>query len=271
MRLSLQDKIALIYTQFGSQRLTADFLGISHQRVGRILKTGSPELGGYTVNSRVLKDPELTQIVDFGLLVHTEIARAQAIADGIPFSAKFPVYSKRLIRSTGELSDRVIVSNTHWLSDNLRNSWIAFSNKTDRYVGISVRSTVNLSVYLDQASKRAEERRKKGGRISKDELRSILLGKMQFELDHTNGVQIKAVYTKKTMMSANFPSSLVIADIEDKLTRKHQPATGDPKTAYADSIVLQLDIRKQTNVYGKDTKRKETRRDKQRVSRNRRK
>lgn len=92
MKLSLGDKLALIYTSAGSQRNVAGITGLSHQQVGRILRRN---LEGGDL-SRWENDPEIVQAVNVAFDIHKDLARGVAKRHGIPFTPAVPVYMERL-------------------------------------------------------------------------------------------------------------------------------------------------------------------------------
>ena len=253
--LSLADKLALIYTGAESQRNVAALVGISHQKVGRILK------GEYSPDSKALRDPGLIAAVDAALRIHTDVARAQARRDGLPFDPALPVFYSRLPmkvskmvnqidRKTGELvrvkvpvidprtgrqqvapGDRVAAQNTHWLSDSLRNAWIAGKAKTGKFYAASVGSIVDIRVYKkkrDAAQKGPRNERQKENR------RQII------EKVNAGAINVP-MYTKYTPL--DFPASMIARDIDDKLRTKHEPATGTPGTLLANQVLFQIDTR----------------------------
>lgn len=274
MALTLQDQVALIYTSQGSQRAVARLLGVSHQMVGRILRTGQE--GGYKVNAPRLKDPALRETVARGLRTHTDLARAQARRDGIPFNAQVPIYYARLPDfpktqlkvdpSTGEIltdrdgkmlrepvldaagqpvmmkSERIAANHVHWVSDKLRDAWLTQTQKTQVFAAATVQSWVNLRVYMKQADARAREANARFGRKrTKDQaryrkhLQSLL---REAKLEGVPDV-IMPIYTRATAL--DFAPSRVLKDINDQLRTKHDPATGPefPETTRAASILLQ--------------------------------
>ena len=235
MPLSLQEKVALIYTSAGSQRKVADLLGLSHQQVGRILKAGSPELGGYPSNSRALKNPALAEAVNFGFSIHKELARRQAKADNIPFDPKLPVFARNLPHKDGKPGGRVAAEHTHWLPDSLRKQWITLAFKSRKYAAVSVQSVVALYDYMRQAQNRAQQERPTGEAIA-----NAIGLQMRLEDGHTR----QLIGTQATPLQfPDYALPLILADIDDKLKRKHEPATGAQGTNLATRIVLQIDNR----------------------------
>jgi hypothetical protein len=262
--LSLADKLALIYTSAGSQRNVAALTGISHQKVGRILK------GEYAPESKVLSDPGLRAAIDVALSIHTDIARSQARRDGIPFDASIPVYYARLPfkvfekveyidQLTGEVKekrvpvidpktgkqkidrgDRIAAQNTHWLSNDLRNAWIAATVKTKKFYAASVGSFVNLRRYNARADARfrGKERTEKQQRW-REQLKAREAAQKPGELDSA------PLFTKYIAVGQDgFSPLTAVRNIEDQLRQKHEPATGEPGTFLAQQILLQFDTRR---------------------------
>lgn len=272
MALSLRDKISLIYTSAGSQRGVASLVGISHQKIGRILHEQS--------SPRVLSDPGLIAAVDLAFSIHKDMARTQARVHALPYDPRYPIFIQRMPlketerRPTGELvfddytqkwepkykffpvidpktgkqriipGDRVAALHTHWLSDRIRNAWIAAMQKTGKFAAASVGSIVNLIVY----SKRADQEFKGKRRRPDQEDSRLQIKDKIINQQIINGL----IYTKYTAMDAQFPSHYIIDDINRKLNEKHAPATGDPGTAFANQILLQVDTRAGKDGNSKD-------------------
>ena len=263
MSLSLQDRVALIYTSAGSQREVARRLGISHQKVGRILKAGQE--GGYRPDAKTLRDPALVAQVDRGFKDHQRIVRETAKAQGLPYSAAVPVFYGRLPRKvtrtevdrqTGEIrrvpvidpqtgrqkiepGDRVVAPHVHWLSDKLRGDWIRAVHKTEKFAGVSVASLVNLKLYF----KRADERMR-GQKRTPDQKKWRKEMRERIKVAEIQAASLEAaVYTKPVPM--DFGADTVIKRIDRQLKEKHQPATGPdlPGTKLAAKILLQIDPR----------------------------
>lgn len=236
MKLSLQDKIALIYTLAGSQRRAADLIGISHQRVGRILRTGYD--GGYRHDSRALTDPVLIGAVNHAFKIHSDVTRLQAREHGLPFDPRFPVFYERKPLPDGTPGDRVVALHTHWLSDTLRNSWVASMQQSGRFYSASVSSMVDLVVY----SRRAVE-------FSKDKYRAPD-GTTSIDRAISQNVTRGTIFTKYVPMDPRYISPHeLINGLNMMLYNKHAPAVASPGTALATSVLLQVDTRK-TNQDG---------------------
>lgn len=261
--LSLADKLALIYTSAGSQRNVAALVGISHQKVGRILK------GEYAPGSRVLNDPGLIAAIDTAFRIHTDVARAQARRDGLPFDGNLPVFYAKLpfkVTSkvekidpkTGEVKvdrvpvidpatgkqkvvpgDRISAQNTHWLSNDLRSAWIAKTVATRKFYAASVGSFVNLKKYNAKADARfrdkprTEKQEKYREQLKAREARQI-----------ANQIDSAPIFTRYVATGADgFSPQAAVNQINDQLRRKHEPATGEDGTFLAQQILLQLDTR----------------------------
>lgn len=254
--LTLADRLALIYTSAGSQRNVAALTGLSHQKVGRILK------GQYAPDSKVLKDPGLRAAIDAAFRIHTDVARAQARRDGLPFDAALPVFYSRLPMKvskmidtvdprTGEVvrakvpvidprtgrqqvapGDRVAAQNVHWLSDDLRNAWIAGKAKTKKFYAASVGSIVDIRIYKKRAD--AAQRGPRTDR-QRENRRQIV------ERVNAGAINVP-MFTKYTPL--DFPARMIERDIAEKLRTKHEPATGGPGTLLANQVLFQVDTRR---------------------------
>jgi hypothetical protein len=259
MALSIQDQVALIYTSQGSQRAVARLLGISHQKVGRILKTGQE--GGYKPDAPSLRDAALRAQVELGFEQHRNIVRRQAQADRLPFNAAVPVFYRRLPRTvtveridprTGEIvrvpvidpatgkprtvpGDRVAAQNVHFLSDKLRADWIARTARTGKFAAASVGSMVNLAVYKKKGE---AAQRGRGPRTDKAKAsRRSIVQKLEA------GQVLSPMYSKPIPL--DFPAARINREVDKVLREKHGPATGPelPGTQLADRILLQVDTR----------------------------
>lgn len=274
MSLSLRDKIALIYTSAGSQRGVASLVGISHQKVGRIL------MDAYAPKSRALSDPGLIKAIDLAFSIHKDITRSQARAHGLPYDGRVPVFIQRMPLASGVLGDRVAALHTHWLSNQLRDAWIVAMQQSGKFANASVSSIVNLVVYSKRAensignkyrdendlhnkysieNKIIKDMRERGLKVPAFNLEMDRAKNPNFEKERRNitnwlsGHSIAQqvvqgpIYTKYTAMDPRFAPQKILRDINDKLQLKHAPAVGAPGTAMATSVLLQVDTR-----HGKD-------------------
>ena len=259
MALSLQDQVALIYTSQGSQRAVARLLGISHQKVGRILKAGQE--GGYKSDAPTLRDQALRALVERGFETHRAIVRRQAQADRLPFNSALPVFYARLPRTvttervdprTGEIvrvpvidpatgrprtvpGDRVAAQNIHFMSDQLRAQWLAKTAASGKFAAASVGSMVNLAVYKKKGE---AAQRGKGPRTDKAKAsRKSIVQKIEA------GQVLSPMYSKPIPL--DFPAARINREVNKVLREKHGPATGPelPGTQLADRILFQVDTR----------------------------
>lgn len=289
MSLSLRDKIALIYTGAGSQRRVAQFVGVSHQRIGRILN-GEAGL-------KLLTDPDVRAAVDIAFSIHKQVTRQQAKAHALPYDAKIPVFqqrmplkvSKRVLtgrrkwdEERGEYvpeiktvpvrdangrpvvvpGDRVAALHTHHLSNEQRNAWITAMHASGKFIGASIASIVNLVTYS-----KAAERLRSG--LTNDPQKVVdrltILLKIEDARDalrnQAPGIDTRTLnqqvvqgmlYTKVTPMTFNL--DFVLNDINQKLQSKHAPHTGElhPATKLASNMLLQVDTRKDQNGESRD-------------------
>lgn len=260
---SIRDRVALIYTSAGSQREVARRLGISHQKVGRILKLGQE--GGYRPDAKALQSPELRAAVDRGYAEHKRIVKAQAKRDGIPYRDAAPVFQRRLPikvtttvvdRRTGEMKrvpvidpatgrqqtrpgERIEAPNLHWLSDAQRASFVRAMHSTGKFAGVSVQSLVNLKAYFRRAeanmrgTKRTDQQKQ-----WRQELRDRIKAQ-----EAQSASMLTELYTKAVPM--DFGADRVIKEVNKQLAQKHEPASGSefPGTQLAKSILLQIDTR----------------------------
>lgn len=277
MKLSLQDKVALIYSAQGSQRATARFMGLSHQQVGRLLRIGQE--GGYSPKSRVLSNEFLPLLVDQAFADHKQIVKARARADDLPYSNAVPIYSARMLFSDGMRGDRVEANHLHWLSDNLRNAWILEVKRSQKYAQVSVGSIVSLVDY----NRLAQNSQKKQYRDSQQlaNAKSFLIQTLLRAAEQTGsdtplniipphlrtkegienmgssdiaslsrklqslklGTITGRIQTPYIPMTSGFTDDDVLLNVNARLNEKHAGAVGDPGTVLADRILLQVDTR----------------------------
>lgn len=102
MKLSIADKLALIYTSAGSQRKVADFVGASHQTIGRILHAASEGRSIETYTKR----PELVESINAAFEIHKDLTRRVAKQHALPYDPQAPVYAERLALKKRAVIDR---------------------------------------------------------------------------------------------------------------------------------------------------------------------
>ena len=267
---SLRDRIALTYTSAGSQREVARRLGITHQKVGRLLREEIAE------GSRALKNPpDLDQRVANAYADHKRIVKAQAKKDGIPYRDATPVYQARLPPlpvtrpvidpQTGEIiidprtgkarrepvidprtglqqlrqSQRVQAPHLHWLSNDQRAAFVRSMHSTGKFAGVAVQSLLNLKAYYRQA-----EQRMRGVKRTSDQKRWRKEMRERIKAKEIQAASMMIeVYTKPVPM--DFSADRVVKELNKQLRQKHEPASGDefPGSELAKSILLQIDTR----------------------------
>lgn len=240
MTFTLREQLALIYTSAGSMRNVAGLVGVSHQKIGRVLHP--PEHGGYKPESRVLSDPGFIRAVAVAFSIHLDICREQAAADGLPFSEITPVYARRLayVDNQGEIRSglRVLADHTHWLTNEQRAVWISFEKRSKIYNNVSVGSYVDLLFYFERGEdywKSLEQRGQFRTDVQYEHRRNLMM-------KIARNIERAWIYTPKTPLEG-IPISQVIADITRKLRSKHEPAATDPKSQIAGQIILQIKSR----------------------------
>lgn len=238
MAQSLRDRLALIYTSAGSMRRTAGMVGLSHQQIGRILR------GEYSPRAAILTDPGVKAAVSMAYSIHRDITREQARTHGLPFFSQLPVYMARLpmkqkVKGKRVLGDRVSALHTHWLSNEQRNFFIALAHQSRRFVAASVQSTVNLVVYNKQADARMRA-------LQRPRNQSELAGRDYVVSQIRQQIVRGPIYTPLAYFS--FDLFTTLDKINDSLMTKHAPATGEEGTAFAESVLLQVDHRENENV-----------------------
>lgn len=270
MKLSLADKLALIYTSAGSMRKTAALAGLTHQQVSRILHKAADNQSLAYYERR----DDIKASVEVAFTLHKDVTRDTARKHGLPFDARIPVFAERLpmtkhrlmvdgrelasgtveelrdwharnqppgkARIVRTLGERVGALHLHWLPDRLRDKWISTSQKTGKYYAASVGSVVNLPAYMKSAAQRITNFMQRGG-IKTEQMIKARESLRVLVKDH---VKLARVFTPYTTMQKDFPSELITENINDKLQTRHAPAVGEKGTAYADQILLQLDTRK---------------------------
>jgi hypothetical protein len=266
VKLSVQDKLALMLTSAGSQRRLGDFIGVSHQRVGRWLREGQE--GG---TKRPPSDPAILDAINQAFAIHTEVSRDQARKDHLHFDAKAPVFAARLWKQKTERvrtpegetvyrpvvdrqgrpvmhpGDRVAIEHTHWLRDSLRTHLVTAAQKSGKYLHASIGSLVNLQVYRSRADARFRAqgmRRTESQRAHREQMnRKLQLGE-----------QSGWVFTPYIPTPANVASDVITDRMSDLLRERHEPATGTPGTALGAQILLQVDNRDATPPAAKPRK-----------------
>lgn len=238
MRLSLNQKIALILTSAHSQRNAASLIGCSHQQIGRWIKPN--ENGEYKQIPQ-----EWAESIEIAFSIHTELTREQAAVDGLPFFKEIPVYAEKgLLRKTDKKGkrikgDRVIIEKAQYMDAPLRDAYLRKAYKSKQFHHATVGSTVSAYEYArNKASLEIKTRRDKSSKALKQLTRAILANfytaesvKTIEEKDHKQRFYIKKVEFGKAANNENF----AMRQINNQLREKHEPAA----ISFADEIIFQ--------------------------------
>ncbi len=244
MRLTLQDKLALALTSYGSVRALADDIGVSARTVSRWLREGQTDDVGRSIGVRAI--PEYAaDAIDAVFAIHRDITKEQARIDRLPFNAAAPVFIERKpLRTTGQKGDRAVAEYTQFIRPDLRVETIKQSAKSGKFLQASVRSRIDLKRYFKERA--IEKIKERGWRLSPAELaRSMLNSFLEKEAREKNRIIDKgepfSLYTQYENISPQRRDHLAAAmGVEDKLRKKHEPATGTGNTALADAFLFQL-------------------------------
>ena len=236
--LTLQDKLAIAMTSAGSMRALAAQIGVTHQKVGRWLRQG--EDGG------VKQIPaEASRAIGKAFAAHVKVARERAKADRIPFDSSLPLYAERKPLSTGEIGDRVFVTDTQFIRHATREAYFRQRAQTKRFYFGSVRSIVNLKTYFKRVASEEVDKGKFKGFTKAEaaaEIASAWKGRERVERGRIIDTQAPfPLYTRKSPMHAQVVTPRESAsNVERQLREKHEPATGAPGTVAADQYLFQL-------------------------------
>ena len=214
-----QDKLALTMTSAGSQRRLAAALGITHQRLGRMLK-GETQVPA-----------ELMPNINTVFKQHTLLTRQQAAVDKLPFNPDLPVFMEikpyektrvvtRINRETGEpelhrvgtgewvKGTRAMAENIQYLNGLLVKSWLTRMHLTNSFYAASVGSVINLADYPGR--------------------KPAMLGGQP---------ELTQWFTQKEMFTLGAPDP--VQALADKLVR-HSVATNVPGAVLMNKIMLQV-------------------------------
>lgn len=243
MALTLQEKLALSLTSWGSLNALAGAVGVSPRTVTRWLKEGQPD-GVKAIPAAA------RQVVDQVFSIHKDVTRDQARAHGVPYNAARPVFMERRPMRTGELGDRVFVDRTEYIERPLRMEIMRDAQQTRRFVSASVQSEVDLYQYFqnDEASNATT---KTGMRFvvdrtpkarAKTALRSFVAKEKRDKGRIVDVAQPFNLYTRYADISfLRDPDDMRgVVDIEEQLRRKHEPAVGQPGNVLANKYLYQL-------------------------------
>lgn len=249
MRLSLQDKLALALTSYGSMSALARDMGVSRNTVKRWLNEGqinedeSSDNAGELIGVKQIPD-YAAPLIDTVFQIHSDVAREQARADGLPFNKAAPLYVERKTLRDGRKGERAVAEHTQHVRPDLRVMSIKQAAQSGVYLQASVRSRIDLKRYFKERA--IEKIKERGWRMSPAELaRSMLKSFIDKEEREKNRIIDKgepfALFTQYENISPQRKDYLAAAmGIEEKIRNKHEPATGASNTALADAFLFQL-------------------------------
>jgi DNA-binding transcriptional regulator YdaS (Cro superfamily) len=165
MSLSQQEKLALMMTSAGSQRNLASLLGVTHQTLGRWLKSDYVDPAGRLIVERdasgrragVKEIPrEASAAINAAFSFHKQVTREQAKIDRVPYDPNFPIFYERpKSRIDGKPSLRFVAKQTQFIHPQLRRDVITSVAATGKVFAFSVRSMLDLYLYLNKLLARA--------------------------------------------------------------------------------------------------------------------
>ncbi len=223
-------------TSAGSQRRLAAMLGITHQKLGRWLREGEP--GGVKAIPAEARGA-IAQVFS----IHRDIAKQQARVDGIPFDSNVPVLLQRPnIQLNGKRvpGDRAIALNTEFIRDVDRSYFIRSMRATNAFHNVSVRSTIDWFVYMqDKEIERARDRA-----YAPRQMQLLQDGSIRVKRRTADGrikstiiaADVRPVYTQRQSMLKGTRGVDIVDSIEKIMRERHSPAA----TRMADEYLFQL-------------------------------
>lgn len=258
MTLTPQEKLALALTTAGSQRALAKLVGVSHQKIGRWLREGIPAVidptTGYLIASAGAKSIPLEAMpaINQAFEIHKDIAQAQAKADDLPYDPKAPIFARRINHQDGTTGNRVLVENTQYIRDELRDKVIESTARSKKYYKVSVRSIVNLYAYASKAASVELEKTasfKNKSTREKNQLQKKKADSFYQHITNRMGIQKQfhekaPMYTSGDALTYKQPNGRFVTDPESakralnfKLRTKMQPAAVEG--GLADQMIFQ--------------------------------
>jgi DNA-binding transcriptional regulator YdaS (Cro superfamily) len=251
MSLSQQEKLALMMTSAGSQRNLASLLGVTHQTLGRWLKSDYIDPAGRLIVERdasgrragVKEIPrEASAAINAAFSFHKQVTREQAKIDRVPYDPNFPIFYERpKSRIDGKPSLRFIAKQTQFIHPQLRRDVITSVALTNRVAAFTIRSDINLYTYTKAKS------------ATPTSLDNAFT--MQGDTDQKNRPTLRASYLKRVddkIKNPQFaPVSTLMGDlrtkriinksineVESKLRERHSPNA--LPNGFANQFVFQL-------------------------------
>lgn len=239
MALTLQEKLALAYTSWGSAAAMAGAIGVSPRTIKRWLRAGE--------DGQVKSIPAYaSDAINTLFAQHADIVRSQAVADRIPYSRSRPIFLKRKNLRDGSPGDRVIGEHTHYIRRDLRMQIMADQQRSQRYMAASVRSVIDLSRYfrLDAEGnvKRLFSFGKTPAQTAASDLKAFIAKEKRERGRIIDKTEPFPLFTRYENISPqrDIDDMRGVIGIEKQMRSKHEPATGDPGTVAGDQFLFQL-------------------------------
>lgn len=239
MALTLQDKLALALTSWGSAAAMAAAAGVSPRTMKRWLNEGQ-EFGVKSIPLAA------TAAIDTLFQVHKDVTKWQARADGIPWSQWRPIFLERKMLRDGRPGDRVVGEHTQYIRRELRMQIMADQQRSQRYMAASVRSVIDLSRYFRLDAEGNVKRQYSFGRTpaqnASHDLRAFIAKEKRERGRIIDKTEPFPLFTRYENISPqrDIDDMRGVIGIEKQMRSKHEPATGDPGTVAGDQFLFQL-------------------------------
>ena len=247
MRLTSQDKLALTLTSYVSVRALARDLGVSHQKIGRWLREGQRDESGARIG--VVQIPTYAaESINAVFAIHSDLAKQQARIDKLPYNKNAPIFTERKLMRNGNKGERAVADNTQFIRPDLRIETMVSATKSGKYLQASVSSRIDLKRYfkeraLDLAMQRGYRTDKYRIKQLSDAMLDSFIRKEAAQknriIDKGEPFHLFTQYENISAARSSYPLEAALG-IEDKLRKKHEPSTGGPNTALAESFLFQL-------------------------------
>ena len=239
MALTLQDKLALALTSWGSAAAMAAAVGVSPRTMKRWLREGD-EGGVKSIPDRAASSIQTLYFT------HRDVTRDQARADGIPWNFHRPIFLERKALRDGSPGARVIGDHTQFIKRDLRMQIMADQQRSQRYIAASVRSKIDLSRYFRLDAEGNVKQKYSFGKTPAQAAAQNLKSFAAKEKRERGRIIDKSkpfpLFTRYENISPqrDIDDMRGVIGIEKQMRSKHEPATGEPGTVAADQYLFQL-------------------------------
>lgn len=257
MALTLQDKLALALTSWGSPAVMAAAIGVSPRTMKRWLNEG--------YDNGVKSIPAYAAPSIQALYAsHRDVTRDQAHADNIPWNFHRPIFLERKTLRDGSPGARVVGEHTQYIKRDLRMQIMADQQRSQRYLAASVRSKIDLTRYFRLDAEGNVKQKYSFGKTPAQaaamNLKSFAAKEKRERGRVIDKVRPFPLFTRYENISPqrDIDDMRGVIGIEKQMRSKHEPATGEPGTVAADQFLFQLmPAQEKTNVKArKQAKRK---------------